>query len=163
MYVSLVMDAWSCKIVGYLVHGNLQAEEVSQALKDGATRTAQWSGIDSHSDRGIRPVMFDLLPRYPSPIWLGVLNDGWIRLLSECIGGASQRHPQREFSLNRPADLERTAKMVAQSVPIYNQERPHVALKYKTPGAAHRASVLQQTCQPILGLDIDQYCQLHFK
>jgi transposase InsO family protein len=33
--------------------------------------------------------------------------------------------------------------MVAQSVRIYNQERPHTALKYKTPDAVHRA-LLQQ-------------------
>ncbi len=48
-----------------------------------------------------------------------------------------------EFLLNRPADLQQATKMVAQSVRIYNQERPHTALKYKTPDAVHRASVLQ--------------------
>ncbi|MBU9581076.1 integrase core domain-containing protein, partial [Ralstonia mannitolilytica] len=30
--------------------------------------------------------------------------------------------------------------IVAQSVHIYNHERPHQALKYKTPDAVHRAS-----------------------
>ncbi|WP_211466981.1 integrase core domain-containing protein, partial [Collimonas silvisoli] len=29
-----------------------------------------------------------------------------------------------------------------QSVRIYNRERPHTALKYKTPDAVHRAFVL---------------------
>jgi putative transposase len=29
--------------------------------------------------------------------------------------------------------------MVAESVLIYNQERPHLSLKYKTPDAVHRA------------------------
>ncbi len=29
--------------------------------------------------------------------------------------------------------------MVGESVLIYNKERPHVALKYKTPDAMHRA------------------------
>ncbi|VWC20268.1 putative integrase [Burkholderia lata] len=29
--------------------------------------------------------------------------------------------------------------MVEQSVHIYNHERPHTALKYKTPDAVHRA------------------------
>ena len=44
-----------------------------------------------------------------------------------------------EFLLQRPVDLEQAAKMVEQSVHIYNHERPHTALKYKTPDAMHRA------------------------
>ena len=48
-----------------------------------------------------------------------------------------------ECLLHRPADLQQAAKMVAQSVRIYNQERPHTALTYKTPDAVHRASLAQ--------------------
>jgi len=44
-----------------------------------------------------------------------------------------------EFLLNRPANLKQASKMVAQSVRIYNKERPHAALQYKTPDAVHRA------------------------
>lgn len=46
-----------------------------------------------------------------------------------------------EFLLHRPADLSRAARMVRQSVQIYNQERPHQSLKLKTPNEAHRASI----------------------
>ncbi|OAI81710.1 integrase, partial [Ralstonia solanacearum] len=45
-----------------------------------------------------------------------------------------------EFLLSRPANLEQAARMVAQSVHIYNHERPHQSLEYKTPDAVHRAS-----------------------
>ncbi|TQK09035.1 integrase-like protein [Herbaspirillum sp. SJZ130] len=44
-----------------------------------------------------------------------------------------------EFLLNRPENLAQAAKMVAQSVRMYNREKPHTALKYKTPDAVHRA------------------------
>ncbi|NIF92268.1 integrase core domain-containing protein, partial [Burkholderia sp. Cy-637] len=44
-----------------------------------------------------------------------------------------------EFLLHRPTDLDQAKKMVEQSVHIYNHERPHSALKYKTPDAVHRA------------------------
>ncbi|TRY30048.1 integrase core domain-containing protein, partial [Aliiglaciecola sp. M165] len=30
-------------------------------------------------------------------------------------------------------------KMVEESIQIYNQRRPHLALKYKTPDEVHRA------------------------
>ncbi|MDB6048668.1 MAG: transposase, partial [Pseudomonas sp.] len=36
-------------------------------------------------------------------------------------------------------NLEEAAKMVDESVRIYNAERPHLALNYKTPDAVHRA------------------------
>lgn len=48
-----------------------------------------------------------------------------------------------EFLFNRPADLAQANKMVAQSVQIYNQERPHTALKYQTPDAVHQALLEQ--------------------
>lgn len=48
-----------------------------------------------------------------------------------------------EFLLNRPADLAQASKIVAQSVRIYNQERPHTALKYKTPDAVHQALLVR--------------------
>ncbi len=45
-----------------------------------------------------------------------------------------------EFLLQRPAGLKQATWMVEQSVHIYKYERPHTALKYKTPDAVHRAS-----------------------
>lgn len=44
-----------------------------------------------------------------------------------------------EFLLSRLADLEQARKMVRESIEIYNRERPHLALKYKTPDAVHQA------------------------
>lgn len=46
-----------------------------------------------------------------------------------------------EFLLVRPADLDQARRMVAQSVEIYNKERPHLSLKMQTPDAVHRASI----------------------
>ncbi|MEH6024000.1 integrase core domain-containing protein, partial [Salmonella enterica] len=40
---------------------------------------------------------------------------------------------KNEFLLSRPADLEQAREIVKESVAIYNHERPHLALKYKTP------------------------------
>ncbi|ELI5389177.1 TPA: integrase core domain-containing protein, partial [Vibrio parahaemolyticus] len=44
-----------------------------------------------------------------------------------------------ELLLRKPKNLEDARKMVAESVQIYNQMRPHTALKYKTPDEVHRA------------------------
>ena len=44
-----------------------------------------------------------------------------------------------EFLIHRPADFAQATQMVREAVTIYNQERPHLSLKYKTPDAVHRA------------------------
>ncbi|MBD0705123.1 integrase core domain-containing protein, partial [Pseudomonas sp. PSB1] len=44
-----------------------------------------------------------------------------------------------EFLLHRPKDLAQAKRMVEESIEIYNRKRPHLALKYKTPDAVHRA------------------------
>ncbi len=41
--------------------------------------------------------------------------------------------------------------MVGESVRLYNERRPHLSLKYKTPDAVHRASLANQ-----LGLEISR-------
>ena len=46
-----------------------------------------------------------------------------------------------EFLLNRPADLAQARRLVAESIHIYNRERPHLSLKMQTPDAVHRASL----------------------
>ena len=45
-----------------------------------------------------------------------------------------------EFLISRPQNLEEARRMVDQSVAIYNGERPHLSLQYKTPDAVQRAS-----------------------
>ncbi|MFH4387429.1 integrase core domain-containing protein, partial [Vibrio alginolyticus] len=44
-----------------------------------------------------------------------------------------------ELLLKKPKDLKEARTMVAESVDIYNQMRPHTALKYKMPDEVHRA------------------------
>ena len=44
-----------------------------------------------------------------------------------------------ELLLSQPHDLAQARQMVKESVLVYNSERPHLALKYKTPDAVHQA------------------------
>ena len=44
-----------------------------------------------------------------------------------------------ELLLHRPKDLAQAEQMVREAILIYNQERPHLSLKYKTPDEVHRA------------------------
>jgi len=136
--VSLITDAWSRKIVGYHVHGSLQTEEVSQALKMALRERCGKAPLIHHSDRGIQycsTYYQDIHRRHGLVCSMTDGYDCYQNALAERVNGILKG----EFLLNRPANLEQAAKMVVQSVRIYNQERPHTALKYKTPDEVHRA------------------------
>lgn len=137
-YLSLVTDAYSRKIVGYHVHDSLQTEQVSEAFKMALKTRRSRESLVHHSDRGIQ---------YCSTYYQEIHRQHGIRCsmtdgydcyqnaLAERINGILKG----EFLLQRPVNLQQAAKMVAQSVYIYNHERPHMALQCKTPDAVHRA------------------------
>ncbi|WP_343583777.1 IS3 family transposase [Herbaspirillum sp.] len=142
VYLSLVTDAYSRKIVGYHVHDSLQTEEVSQALKMALRDRRGKAPLIHHSDRGIQYCSTYYQAIHGRHGLVCSMTDGYDcyqNALAERVNGILKG----EFLLNHPADLAQATKMVAQSVRIYNQERPHTALKYKTPDAVHRALVLQ--------------------
>jgi len=140
VYLSLVTDAYSRKIVGYHVHDSLQTEQVSQAFKMALRARQSSQSLIHHSDRGIQ---------YCSSYYQAIhrrhgitcsMTDGYDcyqNALAERINGILKT----ELLLNRPVNLAQASKMVGQSVQIYNQERPHQYLKYKTPDEIHRASL----------------------
>jgi transposase InsO family protein len=138
VYLSLVTDAFSRKIVGYHVHDSLQTEQVSQALKMALRSRRSRAALIHHSDRGLQycsTYYQDIHRRHGIRCSMTDGYDCYQNALAERINGILKN----EFLLHRPANLEQAAKMVEQSVVIYNQERPHMALKYKTPDAVHRA------------------------
>ena len=53
-YLSLVTDAYSRRIMGYHVHGSLQTEEVSMALKMAIKGRRTRTRLIHHSDRGLQ-------------------------------------------------------------------------------------------------------------
>jgi putative transposase len=140
VYLSLVTDAWSRKIVGYHVHDSLQTEQVSQALK-GALRARQTKqALVHHSDRGIQycsTYYQQIHQRHGIACSMTDGYDCYQNALAERVNGILKM----EFLLRRPADLAQASRMVQQSVLIYNQERPHQSLQLKTPDEVHRASL----------------------
>ncbi|WP_155640450.1 IS3 family transposase [Burkholderia pseudomultivorans] len=138
VYLSLITDAFSRKIVGHHVHDSLQTEQVSQALKKALRRRQTSQPLIHHSDRGVQycsTYYQDIHRHHGLRCSMTDGYDCYQNALAERVNGILKG----EFLLQRPADLEQATKMVEQSVRIYNHERPHAALKYKTPDAVHRA------------------------
>lgn len=137
-YLSLVTDAYSRKIVGYHVHESLRSEDVEQALRKALSQRPDNQPLVHHSDRGIQYCCDSyqkLHRRYSIQCSMTDGYDCYQNALAERVNGILKT----EFLLVRPRDLEQARTMVNESVEIYNRDRPHLALKYKTPDAVHRA------------------------
>lgn len=140
VYLSLVTDVYSRKIVGWHVHESLQTEEVAQALQMALKERKTRQRLVHHSDRGIQycsSYYQQLHQRHGVTCSMTDGYDCYQNALAERVNGILKT----EFLLTRPQDLHQARRMVEQSIDIYNRERVHLSLKMQTPEAVHRASL----------------------
>lgn len=140
VYLSLVTDAHSRKIVGWHVHPTLQTEEVAQAMKMALRGRQTRLQLTHHSDRGIQYCSSHYQALHRRHGVKCSMTDGYDcyqNALAERVNGILKN----EFLLSRPADLAQARRMVAESIQIYNHKRPHLSLKMQTPDVVHRASM----------------------
>lgn len=138
LYLSLVTDAYSRKIVGHHVHDSLHAKSVATAFKRALRRHRRHQPLVHHSDRGIQycsALYQSLHQRHGVQCSMTDGYDCYQNALAERVNGILKS----ELLLHNPDNLEQARKMVDDAVQIYNTERPHMALKNKTPEAVHRA------------------------
>ncbi len=140
VYLSLVTDIYSKKIVGHHVHASLQTEEVSVAYRRALRSKSSMSDLIHHSDRGIQycsTYYQQLHEKFKVRCSMTDGYDCYQNAVAERVNGILKG----EFLLNTPANLTEARKLIAQSIQIYNNERPHSSLKNKTPDEVHRASL----------------------
>ena len=142
-YLSLITDAYSRKVVGYHLHPNLHTDGVMQALKAAVRQRCTTRNLIHHSDRGLQYCSQAYQRIHQRHGIVCSMTDGYDcyqNAMAERVNGILKT----EFLTSKPKDLVQAAKMIQQAITTYNCERPHLALKYKTPDAVHRASV----CSP---------------
>ena len=137
-YLSLVTDAYSRKIVGYHLHDNLRTTSVALAFKQALKQRSSKGQLIHHSDRGIQYCSNEYQDIHRKHGVQCSMTDGYDcyqNALAERINGILKQ----EYLLTKPNTIEEARKMVEESVILYNQRRPHMALKYKTPDEVHQA------------------------
>jgi transposase InsO family protein len=137
-YLSLVTDAYSRKIVGYHVDRHLQTVAVGKALKMALRQRRGDAPLVHHSDRGIQYCSAEYQALHAKHGLTCSMTDGYDcyqNALAERVNGILKG----EFLLHRPRNLDEARKLVKEAIRIYNEKRPHLSLKYKTPDAVHRA------------------------
>ncbi len=141
-YLSLVTDAHSRRIMGYHLHPSLHTDGVAKALLMALRQRKTDRKLIHHSDRGIQycaATYQRIHDRYGITCSMTDGYDCYQNALAERINGILKT----ELLTTRAQDLKQAEKMIRQAISIYNTERPHMALEYKTPDAVHRASIEQ--------------------
>ncbi|MGZ8066818.1 IS3 family transposase [Aeromonas salmonicida] len=137
LYLSLVTDVYSRKIVGHHVHEGMHAESVAMAFRQALKQRRGGGELIHHSDRGVQycsGLYQSLHERYGVRCSMTDGYDCYQNALAERVNGILKG----ELLLPSPQDLAQAREMVREAVDIYNVERPHHALKYRTPDAVHR-------------------------
>jgi putative transposase len=142
VYMSLITDAYSRKIVGWSVHKSLQTEGPLLALKKAIKTIVGKKNINliHHSDRGVQYCSgsyIQLLKDHKIAISMTENSDPYENALAERMN----KTLKEEFSLNRTfLSYDQAKQLAKEAITYYNQTRPHASCNYMTPNQAHRCT-----------------------
>jgi len=138
MYLHLITDAYSKKVMGYQLCNNMEAASTLKALKM-AIRNRKYpkSELIHHSDRGLQycsRVYTEHLKNHGVGVSMTENSDPYENAIAERINGMLKE----EFGLGDRLDSMKQAQQLAdQSVEAYNELRPHLSCHYLTPIQMH--------------------------
>jgi len=139
VYISLITDAYSRKIVGYNVADTLDAIETTQALMNALSNLERnHKGLIHHSDRGIQYCCTDyirLLKENGIEISMTENGDPYENAQAERVNGILKEEYLYDYSVDNLAQARLVLDIV---IKLYNTERPHMSCSYKTPEFVHK-------------------------
>ena len=138
IYLAIVTDAYSKKIMGYDLSNSLAAEGSIRALKMADKRRMyRQERLIHHSDRGFQYCSDDyqeILKKKKIVPSMTETYDPYANAVAERVNGIIKQ----EFLLeDKKVDLKTMQILVDESVKIYNNKRPHLSCFMKTPQQMH--------------------------
>ena len=137
-YLALITDMHSRKIVGYDLSDSLELTGCVRALKKALYHNKGIKDLTPHSDRGIQycsNVYTNELIRKKIKISMTEENHCYENALAERVNGILKD----EFYLDQTFDSVVQAKRATKNaIKLYNSERLHLSLNYKTPNYVHK-------------------------
>lgn len=138
LYLALITDAYSRKIIGYDISDSLEMMGAQRALKMALKQRKTKLKTIHHSDHGIQYCSnkyTNRLKRKNIDISMGEIGNCYENAMAERINGILKE----EFKLDYKFKTKKQAvKATKQAVLLYNTERKHMKLNYKTPEVAHK-------------------------
>jgi putative transposase len=138
-YLSLLTDLYSRKIVGWNLSRSMGVEDCAKALRMALADVPHPGSLIHHSDRGIQyccPGYVKILERRNARISMTEEDHVYENAVAERVNGILKT----EFLLGEQLKTFEVAnKLAKEAIAIYNEERLHASLNYRTPAAVHAA------------------------
>lgn len=134
-YLSLITDAYSRKIVGYHLNGDLSAKGPAAALRMALRNNPQREGLIHHSDRGLQYYSGEYMKLIGADIRVSMSekSDPLENAIAERVNGILKQ----ELLAKSFSSYAEARRQVAQAVSTYNHLRPHLSIDMLTPAEAH--------------------------
>jgi len=140
VYLSLITDAYSKKIVGWCLWPDLTSTGALNALRMAVSAEDVTAGLIHHSDRGIQYCCTDYVTFLQgSKIEISMTENGdpYENAIAERVNGILKD----EYDLHTTfADYLEANEAVKSAVNKYNNQRPHASCNYMVPSEAHQSS-----------------------
>jgi transposase InsO family protein len=138
MYLALVTDAYSKKIMGHDLSNSLDVSGSLRALKMAIKkRKYKTNEVTHHSDRGLQYCSNqyqEILKRNKINCSMTESYDPYANAIAERVNGILKA----EFiGYKNKESIETMGKLVKNSIDIYNEQRPHYSCFYMTPNQMH--------------------------
>ncbi len=141
LYLSLLTDKGSRKVVGYNCGQSLGAEGSIAALDMALAELPQGKGPIHHSDRGVQYCCHEYVGRLQES-GLGISMTETDHCAENALAERINGILKSEYGLDREFESIESARLaVEQAIRLYNNRRPHTALKYQTPQEMHALAV----------------------
>jgi len=141
LYMALITDKYSRKIVGWHVGDTLEAVGCVRALERALGELPEGSRPIHHSDQGSQYCCHEYVRRLQErglPISMTEFNHCAENALAERMNGILKQ----EYGLGMEFGTKAAAhKAVRQGIKLYNMRRPHNSLGKRTPAQVHQASL----------------------
>jgi transposase InsO family protein len=141
MYLALITDKWSRKIVGFHLGETLETGESLRALAMAIKGLKAREKPIHHSDRGCQYASHDYVRTVEKAglrMSMTEKNHSAENAVAERVNGILKQ----EYWLDADFETKPVAKQAAaQGVNLYNSRRPHTALGFKTPEEVHSQCV----------------------
>ncbi len=138
VYLSLITDMFSRKIVGYHVDDTLETQGCIKALDKAFKDLPQGSKPVHHSDRGSQycsRVYIQKLQKRGLGISMTEVNHCYENALAERVNGILKQEYYLDFTF---ANKKRARRAVREAIDLYNNRRPHRSLNYQFPQSVHQ-------------------------
>jgi transposase InsO family protein len=137
VYLSLLTDSYSRKIVGHAVCLSLETVGPLGALRMALKQCPEPKTLVHHSDRGVQYCSYEyvnVLKGAGVKISMGEAGNCYDNAKAERVNGILKQ----EYGLDDTFfSIVEVSKAVKQGIWLYNQERPHWGIGLKTPSQVH--------------------------